>query len=68
MPPCLTSFETVKKQDVDWPHLMHISWLLYQRINILTINNGTLRIISLLASTDVHRCTDVQDVQDVQMC
>ena len=23
MPPCLTPFETVKKQDVDWPHLMH---------------------------------------------
>ena len=48
MPPSMTPFETVTKQDVDWPHLMHISWLLYKQINILTINNGTLRIISLL--------------------
>ena len=31
MPPCLTPFETVKKLDVDWPHLMHISCLLYQK-------------------------------------
>ena len=28
MPPCLTPFETVKKLDVDWPYLMHISCLL----------------------------------------
>ena len=40
MPPCLTPLETVKKLDVDWPHLIHISCLLYQKINILTINNG----------------------------
>ena len=24
MPPCLTPFETVKKLDVDWPHLYEI--------------------------------------------
>ena len=50
MPPCLTLFETVKKLDVDWPHFMHISCILYQKINILTINNGTFLTISLLKS------------------
>ena len=24
MPPCLTLFETVKKPDVDWPHLKYM--------------------------------------------
>ena len=32
MPPCQTHFETVKKLDVDWPHLMHILSLLYQKL------------------------------------
>ena len=41
MPPCLPPFQTVKKLDVDLPHLMRISCLLYQKINILTTNKGT---------------------------
>ena len=55
MPSCQTPCETVQKLDVDWPYLMHISCLLYQKINILTISNEIFLTISLLkVSNDLH--------------
>ena len=50
MAPYLTPYKTVKRLEVDWPHLIHISYSLCQKIYILTINHGTFLTISFLKS------------------
>ena len=59
MPPCLTPFETVKKQDQDWPHLMHISWLLQpkdQHSNNQQRNFANNKLITELPVINTIKC------------
>ena len=51
MPPCFTPFDTQKDVEKAFPYLICIVWSEYHTTNSLTTNNGTLRLVNFLNSS-----------------
>ena len=51
MPPCFTPLDTQRDVEKVFPHLICILRREYHTINNLTINSGTIRLISFLNSS-----------------